>query len=90
MFRFTIRELVLLTLVVAMGAGWWIDRGAVVAAKETVEWKLEMLAALIEETPGYAVSHDSVRIQLTQGTTTKTQWVDGSIERAPQTVSPLP
>ena len=26
MFRFTIRELVLLTLVVAMGAGWWLDR----------------------------------------------------------------
>jgi lipopolysaccharide biosynthesis regulator YciM len=25
MFRFTIRELVLLTLVVAMGVGWWIS-----------------------------------------------------------------
>jgi len=28
MFRFTIRELVLLTLVVAMGVGWWMDRRA--------------------------------------------------------------
>jgi hypothetical protein len=26
MFRFTIRELVLLTLVVAFGVGWWLDR----------------------------------------------------------------
>jgi hypothetical protein len=26
MFRFTIRELVLLTLVVALGVGWWIER----------------------------------------------------------------
>jgi len=26
MFRFTIRELVLLTLVVALGVGWWIGR----------------------------------------------------------------
>jgi hypothetical protein len=26
MFRFTIRELVLLTLVVAMGVGSWLDR----------------------------------------------------------------
>lgn len=26
MLRFTIRELVLLTLVVAMGVGWWLDR----------------------------------------------------------------
>lgn len=27
MFRFTIRELILLTLVVAMGAGWWLNWG---------------------------------------------------------------
>lgn len=26
MFRFSIRELMLVTLVVAMGAGWWLDR----------------------------------------------------------------
>jgi hypothetical protein len=26
MFRFTIRELVLVTLVVAMGVAWWMDR----------------------------------------------------------------
>jgi hypothetical protein len=26
MFRFTIREMVLLTMVVGMGVGWWLDR----------------------------------------------------------------
>jgi hypothetical protein len=26
MFRFTIRDLLLLTVIVAMGAGWWLDR----------------------------------------------------------------
>ena len=26
MLRFTIRELVLVTLVVAMGVGWWVER----------------------------------------------------------------
>jgi hypothetical protein len=26
MYRFTIRELILLTVVVAMGLGWWVDR----------------------------------------------------------------
>jgi hypothetical protein len=26
MFRFSLRELVLLTLIVAMGIGWWLDR----------------------------------------------------------------
>ena len=28
MFRFTIRELVLLTLVVGLAVGWWLDRSA--------------------------------------------------------------
>jgi hypothetical protein len=31
MFRFTIRELVLLTLVVAMGVAWWLDHRVWVA-----------------------------------------------------------
>jgi hypothetical protein len=34
MFRFTIRELVLLTLVVAMGIGWWVER------RTGLAWKL--------------------------------------------------
>ena len=37
MFRFTIRELVLLTLVVAMGVGWWADRST--ATAEARLWK---------------------------------------------------
>jgi streptomycin 6-kinase len=31
MFRFSIRELVLLTLVVAMGVAWWIERARLAA-----------------------------------------------------------
>ena len=27
MFRFSIRELMLVTLVVAVAAGWWLDKG---------------------------------------------------------------
>jgi len=37
MFRFTIRELVLLTLVVAMGVAWWVDRSQVASAKRAFE-----------------------------------------------------
>lgn len=38
MFRFTIRELVLVTIVVAMGLSWWLDRASLAAAKaEAVE-----------------------------------------------------
>jgi hypothetical protein len=29
MFRFTIRELVLVTVIVALGVGWWLDHRAV-------------------------------------------------------------
>jgi hypothetical protein len=32
MFRFTIRELVLLTVIVALAVAWWIDR------KQTNDW----------------------------------------------------
>jgi hypothetical protein len=32
MFRFTIRELVLLTLVVALGVAWWLDRSNLIEA----------------------------------------------------------
>jgi hypothetical protein len=37
MFRFTIRELVMLTIIAAMGAGWWIDH----AQKAGEIWRLE-------------------------------------------------
>ena len=37
MFRFTIRELVLLTLVVALGMGWWLDH-RIVAARNDSLW----------------------------------------------------
>jgi hypothetical protein len=37
MFRFTIRELALLTLVVGLGVGWWIDRSRL--AKTAAKWE---------------------------------------------------
>jgi hypothetical protein len=37
MFRFTIRELVLLTLVVAMGIGWWLERQRLVSSAVRVK-----------------------------------------------------
>jgi len=37
MFRFTIRELVLLTLVVAMGVGWWLDHRRLIQAQRATE-----------------------------------------------------
>jgi hypothetical protein len=37
MFRFTIRDLVLLTLVVAMGVGWWLDHRRLLQAMRVSE-----------------------------------------------------
>jgi hypothetical protein len=61
MFRFTIRELVLLTLVVAMGVGWWQEvrhRGPENArlradnSRLAAEWKVMRRAWLsVVETP---------------------------------------
>jgi hypothetical protein len=37
MFRFTIRELVLLTLVVALAVAWWLDRSQL--APDAQNWR---------------------------------------------------
>ena len=34
MFRFTTRELMLVTLIVAMGLGWWLDRNNLVRVSQ--------------------------------------------------------
>ncbi len=36
-FRFTIRDLLWLTALIAMGIGWWLDR-----SKLASDWKLEI------------------------------------------------
>jgi hypothetical protein len=41
MFRFTIRELVLLTVIVAVGAGWWVERRRL--SREVFGLKYELL-----------------------------------------------
>jgi hypothetical protein len=58
MFRFTIRELVLLTIIVAMGVGWWLDRAERDEAVngEARKWKkaaLEYSALLDEHAPNW-------------------------------------
>jgi hypothetical protein len=59
MSKFTIRELVLLTLVVAMGMGWWVHSSAKTAKigelteqQRKAEWKLATLTDMIEVVPG--------------------------------------
>ena len=41
MFRFTIRELVLLTVAVALAVGWWLDHRSLAKEVRYLEWDLE-------------------------------------------------
>ncbi len=53
MFRFTIRELVLLTLVMAMGLGWWLDRHTL----KNEAWAMEVAAHLVARNWAREVGH---------------------------------
>jgi hypothetical protein len=48
MFRFTIRELVLLTAVAAMGVGWWLDSRSSRKAQITFSRQVEALKAEVK------------------------------------------
>ena len=37
MFRFTIRDVLWLTVVVAMGAAWWADRSSVARERDSID-----------------------------------------------------
>ena len=58
MFRFTMRELVLVTLIVAMGLGWWLDRNNLVRVSKFKAQFWERCAIAFQgqlERDGYAV-----------------------------------
>jgi hypothetical protein len=48
MFRFTIRDLVWLTVVVAVGAGWWVDHRNLAPDAELHRGQLKRLAEYVE------------------------------------------
>jgi len=51
MFRFTIRELLLLTVIAAIGSAWWLDhrnQREIDQRREFAEWQRDRLAMLTE------------------------------------------
>jgi len=53
MFRFTIRELVLVTALVAVAAGWWLDHRRLAPAAESRDYFMRLSVKLVEELEGY-------------------------------------
>jgi hypothetical protein len=45
MFRFSIREIVLVTVSVAVGMGWWADRAQLLDANRSLERQMQALDA---------------------------------------------
>jgi len=63
MLRFTIRELVLVTLVVAMGVGWWLDRSVLMWRHEQLITSMAGLRDRLDEAdPGWRKRDEAVRI----------------------------
>ena len=61
MFRFTIRELVLLTLVAAMGVGWWLDHFQ--SDDRLVEWKAHAMEKVLAD-EGWVVEQNGWEVQI--------------------------
>ena len=57
MFRFTVRELMLITLVVGLGLGWLLDRIAQFRHFEKVDYRAYILEEILYE-DGYRVTWD--------------------------------
>ena len=49
MFRFSIRELMLVTLVVAISVAWWVDRSRLFASWEAAESESQKATAALKE-----------------------------------------
>jgi hypothetical protein len=50
--RFTIRDLLWLTVVVALGVAWWLDRGRLLSRVERAERTAEFVTLLYTHPPG--------------------------------------
>ena len=71
MFRFTIRELILLTVIVAMGAAWWVDRRTATKTQDEMRsalqrdrMELHRKDAMLHQVESYLNDYNPQREQL--------------------------
>jgi hypothetical protein len=63
MFRFTIRDVLWLTVVVALGVGWWLDRSAVAwRYEQSVSTMARLRERLDEADPGWRARGEAARM----------------------------
>jgi hypothetical protein len=62
MFRFTIRELVVLTALVAIAIAWWLDRASLAAAKAEAVEDARSLTQLIDPRHATNPHFDPLRV----------------------------
>jgi hypothetical protein len=93
MFRFTIRDLVLVTLVVALGVGWWIDSRASDQAQATLHERVAALDKRTEMLKREALAEVARRIELqAELNLMQSEYIRLQIKRktAPETASRQP
>jgi hypothetical protein len=64
MFRFTIRELALLTIIVAMGVGWWVDHRQQGDYRTISRWQNRVLVEELEFRSKGKVEVDADQIKI--------------------------
>ena len=67
MFRFSIRELMLMTLVVALVIGWWLEhrkQQSMDDAREFAEWQRDSLTRLVEASGHKVTLYDGWKVDL--------------------------
>ena len=79
MFRFTIRELVLLTLVVAMGAAWWVDHRQIEGTSSKSDELRQELRSVMYDYKRASGNH--LGIQLSDGEFIRSQAPQGILLR---------
>jgi hypothetical protein len=61
MFRFTVRELVLVTAIVALAIAWWLDRSTIAAARDQAFLDCRTLANYTTPSGGYPMNEETQR-----------------------------
>ena len=68
MFRFTIRDVLWLMVVVGLGAGWWVDRGLLAKShRASVRWHKDRFSTLVKDVERYLITIHGDKVMVNEG-----------------------